>query len=231
MSKNIITKTTIESLATELKKKFAATETRLTAAEAQSALAFKSGKVTGNTVAFYTSADKSGTPAFSLDFPVEAFLDQNKTRFEDSFAWSEAAYPGSANPNMDGKPVFVLAVKGKTTADSVSYSFVNMAALVDTYKARTEGKDASTTVTVNGYEIDAAVNLSAEAGNALVKKDDGLYVSSPRVAGAAAGNLAGLAADGSLTDSGIASSKVISADDITDYTAEEIAALLADTPA
>ncbi len=32
--------------------------------------AFKSAKVDGNTVSFYTSADKTGTAAFTMDFPV-----------------------------------------------------------------------------------------------------------------------------------------------------------------
>ena len=52
-----------------------------------------------------------------------------------------------------------------------------MAALVDTYAAKTEGKDASTTVEISGYEVEVKVNLSKEANNALVLKDDGLFVS------------------------------------------------------
>ncbi len=222
MSKNITTKVTIERLATELKNKFAATN-------AQVALSFKSLEVEGNTVSFFTTADKSGTAAATVDFPAEYFLDQAKTALVSAFAWAEATYPGSTNPNLEGKPVLVLAVKGDD--GSVSYSFLNMEKLMNVYTAKTEGKDTSTTVTINGYEIDVAVKISAEAGNALVKKDDGLYVSSPKVTGATSGNLAGLAADGSLTDSGIAAGKVVTEDDITDYTAEEIAAMLADAPA
>ena len=41
--------------------------------------AIKSLGVDGNTVNFYTSTDKSGTAAFSVDFPSELFLDQTKT--------------------------------------------------------------------------------------------------------------------------------------------------------
>ncbi len=145
MSKNITTRTTIENLAAELKKKFGATSTRLSTVETAASAAFKSLKVEGNTVSFYTSTDKSGAAAATLDFPTEMFLDQSKTQFVDNFVWAEAAYPGSVNPNMDGKPVFVLAVKGDT---ETSYSFVNMATLVDTYKAKAEGKDASTTINI-----------------------------------------------------------------------------------
>jgi len=242
MSKNITTRVTIENLAAELKKKFAATNTRIAAAEAQTALAFKSLKVDGNTISFFTSADKSGTAAATVDFPAEYFLDQAKTALVPKFTWAEATYPGSTNPNLNNKPVLVLAVKGDD--GSVSYSFLNMEKLMNVYTAKVEGKDASTTVSIDGYTIDVAVNISAEAGNAIIKKDDGLYVASPKVAGATAGNFAGLAADGSLTDSGKkpgdfvekvivdgVEDEVIHVSDIKDYTTEEIAALLADTPA
>lgn len=234
--KNITTKTTIENLAAELKKKFTATDTRLSAAETNIAAAFKSGKVDGNTVSFYTSADKSGTAAFTMDFPAEMFLDQTKTTFVPKFTFSEETYPGATNPNLNNKPVMVLAVKGE--GESVTYSFLNMAALVDTYTAKVEGKDASTTVTVEGYEIEVKVNISAETGNQLQLKADGLYVPAPaavdlsgkadKVADATAGNLAGLDADGNLTDSGVAAGDVITSADISDYTAAEIEAMLAD---
>ena len=135
----------------------------------------KSLGVSGNTVSFYTSADKSGTAAFTFDFPKEMFLDQAKTIFVQKFAFSTETYPGATDPKLAGKPVMVLAVKGQNP-DSCSYSFLDMSALVDTYKAKATGKDASTTVTIAGYEVDVKVNISAAAGNALVLKDDGLYV-------------------------------------------------------
>lgn len=141
--------------------------------------ALKSVKAEGNTVHFYTSADQSGNPAFSFDFPAELFLDQAKTVFAGSFAWSEEKYPGSADPGLEGMPVMVLAVKGE--GGSVAYSFLDMAALVDTYKAKTDGKDASTTVSVSGYEIDVRVNVSAAEGNQLQARGDGLYVPAPAV--------------------------------------------------
>ncbi len=158
-------------------------KTEISAVKTSADTAFKSAKVDGNTVSFYTSADQTGTAVFTMDFPVEMFLDQAKTRFEGNFAWTEAAYPGSTNPNLDGKPVMVLAVKGSD--DSCTYSFLGMAALVDTYAAKVTGKDPSTTVTVNGYEIDVKVNVSKEADNQLQTKDDGLYVAPPKVAGEA----------------------------------------------
>lgn len=171
----------------------------------------KSGEVADNTIKLYTSADKSGTPAITLDLPAEYLLDQAKTAFVGKFAWSEATYPGSTDPSLNNKPVMVLAVKGSD--DSVAYSFLNMAALVDTYKAKTEGKDASTTITVAGYEIEVAVNISAASGNRLEKKADGLFVGPEKVTGATDGHFAGLDANGHLTDSGKAAGDFVAAEE------------------
>lgn len=219
---------------------------------------------------FYTSADKTGAAAFSVDFPSELFLDQTKTTFVAKFKFDAATYPGATDPKLDGKPVMVLAVKGENP-DSCTYSFLSMAALVDTYKAKATDKDKSTTVTIAGYEVDVKVNVSAAAGNALTLKDDGLYVPTPeevdisgkadKVTGAVTGNFATLDGEGNLTDTegeklkGIsegatktaASStngnvnidgkevvvytepeNVLHDEDVEDFSAEEIAALLAD---
>ena len=167
--------------------------------------AIKSLGVDGNTVSFYTSTDKSGTAAFSVNFPSELFLDQTKTTFVAKFKFDAATYPGATDPKLDGKPVMVLAVKGQNP-DNCTYSFLNMAALVDTYAAKATGKDASTTVTIAGYEIEVKVNVSATAGNALSLKSDGLYVDisgkADKAKNATAGNFAALDGEGNLTDSG-----------------------------
>lgn len=171
---------------------------------------FKSGKVEGNKVKLFTSTDKTGTAAFEFDFPVEMVLDQAKTAFVPKFTWSLETYPGSEDPGLNGKPVMVLAVKGSD--GSVTYSFMGMAALVDTYKAKVSGKDASTTVTIAGYEVDVKVNISKEPSNVLEARADGLYVPKPqetdisgkadKVQPAVDGNFAGLDASGNLNDSG-----------------------------
>ena len=169
--------------------------------------AFKSGKVEGNKVKLFTSPDKTGVAAFEFDFPVEMVLDQAKTAFVPQFTWSLETYPGSEDPGLNGKPVMVLAVKGSD--GSVAYSFMGMAALVDTYKAKVSGKDASTTVTIAGYEVDVKVNISKELNNVLEVRADGLYVPKTDISGkadkvqpAVDGNFAGLDASGNLTDSG-----------------------------
>ena len=207
MSKQISTKTTIRNLTAEIKKTFVKKDA-FTPVQAAANAAIKSLGVDGNTVNFYTSTDKSGTAAFSVDFPSELFLDQTKTTFVAKFKFDAATYPGATDPKLDGKPVMVLAVKGENP-DSCTYSFLSMAALVDTYKAKAVGKDASTTVTIAGYEVDVKVNVSAAAGNALTLKDDGLYVPTPeevdisgkadKVTGATTGNLAALDGEGNLT--------------------------------
>lgn len=192
-------------------------EGKITPAAEAAAAAFKSGKVDGNSVQLYTSTDKTGEPAFSFDFPVEMFLDQAKTAFVEKFTWSEELYPGSTDPSLTNKPVMVLAVKGSD--GSVTYSFVSLAKLLDTYTAKVEGKHASTTVEIDGYVIDVKVNISAETGNQLQLKNDGLFVPAPeevdlsgkadKVESATNGNLAGLDANGNLTDSGVAAANVV----------------------
>ena len=204
MSKQISTKTTIRNLTAEIKKTFVKKDA-FTPVQTAANAAIKSLGVDGNTVNFYTSTDKSGTAAFSVDFPSELFLDQTKTTFVAKFKFDAATYPGATDPKLDGKPVMVLAVKGENP-DSCTYSFLSMAALVDTYKAKATGKDASTTVTIAGYEIEVKVNVSATAGNALSLKSDGLYVDisgkADKAKNATAGNFAALDGEGNLTDSG-----------------------------
>lgn len=65
------------------------------------------------------------------NLPEEQFLDLTKTEFVENFTWSNTTYPGSTNPNLDGKPVLVLALKDED--GNVAYSFVNLEDLIDVY--------------------------------------------------------------------------------------------------
>ena len=176
---------------------------------ADTALAIKKVTVSGNTISFFRSTEEGATAAFTVDFPNEMFLDQAMTQFVGNFTWSAATYPDSTNPNLDGKPVFVLGVKTQTAAgtQTIAYSFLDMETLVDTY-APASGETA---ITVNGYTL--TINVSAQANNALEKKADGLFVDisgkTDKVSGATSGNIAGLGADGNLTDSGIAANDIL----------------------
>ena len=145
------------------------TKTELNALDTKIGTAFKSLSVSGNTVSFFTSTDASGTAAATFDFPEEIFLDQLQTQFVQNFAFSAATYPGATDPNLDGKPVFVLAVKGNATPNpTLTYSFVNVESLVDTYTA------ADNSININGYTVN--VKISAVANNAITLQTDGLHV-------------------------------------------------------
>lgn len=132
---------------------------------------------------FYTveAPTAESTPAFSIDVPTEYFLDQAKTTFVQNFVWSEELYAGSVNPELDGKPVWIMAVKGDD--DTVTYSFVNLETLIDIYT----GEETSTVkVEVSGdNKISAAVKISAEEGNLVEAKEDGLYVAPVDISGKA----------------------------------------------
>lgn len=224
MSKQISTKTTIRNLTAEIKKTFVKKDA-FTPVQAAANAAIKSLGVDGNTVNFYTSTDKSGTAAFSVDFPSELFLDQTKTTFVAKFKFDAATYPGATDPKLDGKPVMVLAVKGENP-DSCTYSFLSMAALVDTYKAKAVGKDTSTTVSIAGYEVDVKVNVSAAEGNALTLKEDGLYVSPAKVE--ASDTNGNIKVNGKEVTVYTEPANVLHTEDVEDFSAEDIAAMLAD---
>ena len=162
--------------------------------------------VSGNTISFYKTADGSGTPAYTVNFPTEFFLDQTKTTFVNSFAFSSSTYPGATDPSLNGKPVLVLAVKG--TDNTVTYSFLNMATLIDTYTIATG--DSAKILTISGRTI--TFKISAVANNAITAQSDGIHVNisgkADKVSSSVNGNLAGLDANGNLTNSGIAASTV-----------------------
>lgn len=128
-----------------------------------------------NTWNFYNTdaPTEDSVPVISIDVPVEYFLDQTKTTFVQEFAWSEEVYAGSVNPNLDGKPVWVMAVKGDD--DSVTYSFANLEALVDVYTV--ENTETVSMEIGEGNVIKADVNVSEEEGNIISVKEDGLFAS------------------------------------------------------
>lgn len=131
-------------------------------------------EISDNTLKFYKNNPKGEdeSPVFSIDLPAEYVLDQVKTKFVGNFAWSDTEYPGSTNPNLEGEPVLVLAVKGGTSA---TYSFINLKQLVDIYTGKTTN---SATVSIDSAtkEVSVSVKISSESGNILEAKSDGLYV-------------------------------------------------------
>ena len=175
------------------------------------------------------------------------FLDQAKTAFIPNFVFNGTTYAGASNPNMDNKPVLVLAVKGidhtNNDAETITYSFLDVSTLVDTYTAASG--DSAKILTINGYTI--AVNISADTNNAvevpndgiavrvssttnnaLTKDANGLYVDitgkTDKVTNATAGNVAGLDASGNLTDSGLVAANILTTADVA--TDAEVAEML-----
>lgn len=134
--------------------------------------ALKGVKSDGNTIQFYTDQAMEGSATFTIDLPEEYFLDQTKTVFVEAFTWSAETYPGSTNPELDGKPVLVLAVKSQDGSE-VTYSFINLEKMIDVY---TGGQTQTATIAVSGNEITATVRVSATADNQIVTNEDGLFV-------------------------------------------------------
>ena len=119
------------------------------------------------TISFFTTKDGSGTPLFSFNFPEEIFLDQLGTAVVDNFTWSALTYPNSSNPNLDGKIVLVLAVRGDADTPTVKYNFVDLSKLIDIYLP------ADPSISIAGNSI--AVNLSDKDDNILSVINDGQH--------------------------------------------------------
>ena len=159
----------------------------------------------GGTPFFTTATATQGeTAAFTVDFPNEMVLDAARTTFVPQFAFNTTTYPNATNPSLEGKPVLVLAVKTTTAAgaESVTFSFLDLESLIDTYTIATG--DSAKVLSISGNAI--TFHVSSVANNAITVQNDGLHVDisgkTDKVASATAGNLAGLDANGNLTDSG-----------------------------
>ena len=141
---------------------------------AAAANAFRYATVKDNSIEFYSENPITGesTPAVTVDLPTEMYLDQTKTTFVNDFVFSDETYPGATNPNMDGEPVIVLAVKGSD--NSVTYSFMNMKTLIDVY-AGVETNTVAVSVGIDN-KISANVKVSTAEGNLITVNEDGLFV-------------------------------------------------------
>lgn len=141
--------------------------------DGKDALNIKSAEFADDTIKFYTTVDKSGEPAAEIVLPEETFLDVSKTEFVDNFSWNAAKYPKSTDPGLDGRKVLVLAVKnGRKTG----FSFVP----IDLAAFDLGGSDTDTfEVSAADGALAANVKISADDGNAIVVKNDGLFVGIP----------------------------------------------------
>lgn len=100
----------------------------------------------------------------------------------------------------------IMYFDGKTGEESTDKITIPVGDLVDVY---TVEDTATVNLEMVANKITAAVKVSAEEGNALIQKDDGLFVAPvdtsdliPAIPGATAGNIPVLDENGMLTDSG-----------------------------
>ena len=153
--------------------------------------------ITDRTINFHATSDTSGTPLATVTLPSDLRLDQAKTTFVSSFTFSASTYPGATNPNLNGKPVLVLAV---TDGTNTTYSFLNVASLVTTFTPLNKG------ITISGSSIGA--NVSSTTDNLLSIDSNGLFVghdaSKVDTVAGAANNFVAFGANGAIKDSGYA---------------------------
>lgn len=167
--------TKITDLTTELK----------TWVNGDESLGIKTALYVNNTLMFYKKPNATITDVadFTINLPAEQFLDQANTTLVNSFVWNEEIYPNSINPNLDGQPVLVLAVKGDA---EISYSFVSMNELVKIYKASTVVSTVTLTINDATNTISGEVNISADEDNLLkIGTDGGLYAKATDITGKA----------------------------------------------
>ena len=147
-------------------------------------IAIKKVLFKNNALLFFKNPEAVDTdePQYKIDLPVERFLDQTQTVLVPKFAWTEELYPNSTNPNLEDKPVFVLAVKGVANADdgadTVTYSFLNMETIIRQYQTSEATSTVNLLIDNETNIISGAVNISADGGNSLsIGSDGGLYSS------------------------------------------------------
>lgn len=145
-------------------------------------IAIKKVLFKNNALLFFKNPEAIDTdePQYKIDLPIERFLDQTQTVLVPKFAWTEALYPNSTNPNLEDKPVFVLAVKGVANADdgadTITYSFLNMETIIKQYQVSSDTSTINLVLDEDTNTLSGSVNVSGDANNSLsVGTDGGLY--------------------------------------------------------
>ena len=107
---------------------------------------------------------KAALDAAIAALPKEYFLDTEKTGFVYNFTFNQATYPGATDPNLNGKPVLIFALKGidhtNNNAVTTRYLFIDVAALADVGKADKVGSATAGDVAsldANGNLVDSGV--------------------------------------------------------------------------
>lgn len=100
--------------------------------DSEKTIALKKVLIKNNSLLFYKNpnATETDTSEYEIVLPSEKYLDLSLTTLVSVFSWSEETYPNSVNPNLNDKPVLVLAERAVAEAedgtDIVTYSFISM---------------------------------------------------------------------------------------------------------
>lgn len=211
--------------------------------ESENSEILKSVRYEDNVIYFYDkrTATSEDSPAFTVDLPKEIYLDQTKTTLVNNFTWSEELYPNSVNPNLDGQPVLVLAVKNlKGAEDAITegdvtytYSFISMNNLLNIYTADNTKKSVALTINPDTYVISAEVVLSEKEGNILSFDENGKLFADKDVSNKAdklteeavlANQILVDDGTGNLAGSGVTIQNIV--DSMVPYTAEEVQSIV-----
>ena len=126
----------------------------------------------------------------------ETALDNSKSAFIPNFAFNAVTYPGANDPNLNGKPVLVLAVKTvdhtNNNAETFSYLFLNFAPLVVDISGKA---DKATSATANNF---AAFDANGNPVDSNIAKST-VAIKAPNPT---AGHIPALDANGNAVDNG-----------------------------
>ena len=128
---------------------------------------FRDVSLNNGVVSFLNS---NGQVVKYFNLPEEIFLRSIGTTFVPNFTWSALAYPNSTNPNLNGKPVLVLHIKGDSLDNPYEdWGFCNLEDLIDLYVP------ADASIAISNNSIRAAISSAND--NLLSLKADGLFAS------------------------------------------------------
>ena len=216
-NRNVTTKRTIQNLAAQLKATFAKkTELPTKVSDLTNDSNFQTGEqVTQAINSKIASVYKPGGSVAFANLPALTAANEGFVyNITDAFTTTADFVEGAGKKHKAGADVGIVNVG---TAETPEYKYNVFANFTDlsAYMEKVVGGTADALVKqdANGQVVDTGI----AAADVVTK-----------ATGATAGHIATLNAEGKIQDGGIAATAIVTDADISDYTAEEIAALLAD---
>ena len=164
---------------------------RLTALESKKAIRTVVVDNNAKTMKFYSvpasDITSSTVPETTFNYPEELYLSQTGTTIVENFVFSAATYPGATDPNLDGKTVLILAVRGDNS--TVVYSFVNMSSIYSDFMPKDTTASAGN---LAEWQSDGTVTDSSIAGAGVLTT----------ISGSTANNVMMFDSNGKVADSG-----------------------------